>query len=80
MEDPANQLIETLIKINGFYQCPECAYKTEWEKSDLKVHINAVHRKLKSWKCLDCTKGKQIKTDHLNYFIKQYLDRITLYP
>ena len=48
---------ETLIRINGFYHCPECPYKTKWSKNKLKVHINAVHRKLKPWKCSDCTKG-----------------------
>ena len=69
MEEPTNQPIETLIKTNGFYHCSECLYETELEKS-LKVHINAVHRKLKPWKCSDCTKGKQIKTDQLKYFIK----------
>ena len=47
---------KTLIRTNGFYHCPECPYKT-WKKNKLKVHINAVHRKLKPWKCSDCTKG-----------------------
>ena len=53
---------ETFTKIDGFYNCPECSYKTQWNKSNLKVHMNAVHREVKPWKCLDCTKGKRIKT------------------
>ena len=53
---------ETLIRINGFYHCPECLYKTKWDRINLKRHINAVHRQLKPWKCSDCTKGKRIKT------------------
>ena len=55
---------ETLIRINGFYHCPECSYKTKWPRNKLKIHINAIHRKLKPWKCSDCTKGKRIKTYH----------------
>ena len=55
---------EILIKINGFYHCPECSYKTKWTRYYLKAHINAVHRKLKPWKCSDCAKGKRIKTYH----------------
>ena len=50
---------ETLIRVNGFYNCPECSYTTKWE-SNLKAHINAVHRKLKPWKCSDCTMGNCI--------------------
>ena len=53
---------ETFIRINGFYQCLECSFKTKWHRNDLIAHINAVHRKLKPWKCSDCTKGKRIKT------------------
>ena len=54
---------ETLIRTNGFYHCPECSYKTKWDrKNDLITHINAIHRKLKPWKFSDCTKGKRIKT------------------
>ena len=61
---------ETFIKINGFYNCPECSFKTKWSRNKLKLHINVVHRKFKTWKCSDCTKGKQIKTYHLKYLIK----------
>ena len=57
------------IRRNGFYHCPECPFKTKW-RSHFKVHIDAVHRKLKPWKCSDCTKGKRIKTFHLKYIIK----------
>ena len=60
----------TFIKINGFYHCPDCTYKTKWNRRDLKAHINAVHRKLKPWKCSDCTKGKRFKSYYLKYFIK----------
>ena len=55
---------ETLVRINGFYHCSECHFKTKWTRKDLKVHINAVHRKFKPLKCSDCTKGKRIKTYH----------------
>ena len=61
---------ETLFIINGFYHCPECPYKTKFHKTNLKRHINAVHRKLKPWKCSDCSKSKHIKTNYLKYFIK----------
>ena len=60
---------ETLIRINGFYHCPECPFKTKW-RSHFKVHIDAVHRKLKPWKCSDCTKGKHMKSFYLKYYIK----------
>ena len=53
---------KTFIRVNGFYNCPECPYKTKFQESLLKRHINAVHRKLKPWKCSDCYKGKRIKT------------------
>ena len=61
---------ETLIRSNGFYHCPECSYKTKWNSSNLKRHINAVHQKFKPWKCSDCTTGKRIKTYHLKYISK----------
>ena len=61
---------ETFIRINGFYDCPECPFKAKWNRNHLKAHINAVHRKLKPWKCSDCNKGKRIKSYHLKYFIK----------
>ena len=60
----------TLMRINGFYYCPECPYQTKWDRSNLKLHINAVHRKLKPWKCSDCTKGKLFNAFKLNFFIK----------
>ena len=44
---------ETLTKINGFYHCPECLYKTKWSRNVLNVYIKEVHRKLKPWKCSD---------------------------
>ena len=59
---------ETLIRINGFYHCPECLYKTKWHRNDIKNHINAVHRKLKSYKCLECAKGKVINICHYKIF------------
>ena len=61
---------ETLIRINGFYQCTECSFKTKSRRSVISAHINEVHRKLKPWKCSDCNKGKRIKTYNLKYFIK----------
>ena len=60
---------ENLIRINGYFHCPECPYKTKWDRCTLKIHISAVHRKLKPWKCPDCAKSKRIKTYHLKYFI-----------
>ena len=48
---------EALVRINGFNHCPECPFKTKYDRN-LKDHINGVHRKLKPWKCSDCTKGK----------------------
>ena len=62
---------ETLTRTNGFYHCPECRYKTKWEYL-LKVHINAVHRQLKPWKCSDCAKSKRVKIYHFEYFIKYH--------
>ena len=59
---------DTFIRTNGFYNCPECPFKTKWRMNRLKAHINAVHRKLKPWKCPDCIKGKRIKTYYLSYF------------
>ena len=70
LEGLQNQRKVKTHKKNGFYHCPECSYKTKWENGSLKVHINAVHRKLKPWKCLDCTKSKSIRTYHLINFIK----------
>ena len=55
---------DDIIKINVFYHCSECPYKTKWKTNKLKLHINVVHRKLKPWKCSDCAKGKRIKTYH----------------
>ena len=59
---------ETFIRINGFYHCPQCHFKTKWRRKDLKDHINAVHRKLKPWKCSDCYKGKRIKTFNIIFY------------
>ena len=59
---------KTLIIANKCCHYPGCSFKTKWE-CRLKIHINAVHRKLKDWKCSDCTKSKRIKTYHLKYFI-----------
>ena len=61
---------ETFIRINGFYHCSECPFKTKFQKADLKRHINAVHRKVKPWKCSDCNKGKRMKSCYLKYFTK----------
>ena len=61
---------KSFIKIKGFYHCPECTFKTKWYMQHLKVHINAVHRKLKPYKCSDCTKGKVFNAFQLNFFIK----------
>ena len=47
---------KVLVRKNGFFNCPECSYKTIY-KQDLNQHINAVHRKLKPWKCSECDKG-----------------------
>ena len=47
---------KNLTKINGFFSCPECSYKS-YLTNKLNRHINAVHRKLKPWKCSDCYKG-----------------------
>ena len=58
----------TLMRINGFYYCPECPYQTKWDRSTLKVHINAVHRKHKPWNCSDCTKCKLFMAFRLNIF------------
>ena len=44
---------ETLTKKNEFYYCPECLYKTKWNKNVLNAHIKKVQRKLKPWKCSD---------------------------
>ena len=60
---------ETCIRTNGFFHCPECPYKSKWDRTNLKRHINAVHRKLKPWKCSDCSKGKHIKSYYLKYLI-----------
>ena len=45
-----------LIRIDGFFNCLECFYKTKF-KHNLKKHINASHLKLKPFKCSDCDKG-----------------------
>ena len=47
---------KALVRINGFYYCPECPYKSNYNRN-LNQHINAVHRKLKPWKCSECDKG-----------------------
>ena len=59
---------EAATRINGFYHCQECAYKTKKDRNSLKRHINAVHRKLKPWKCLDCPKRKPNSICHLTIF------------
>ena len=43
-------------RTNGFFNCTECEYKSKLKLNVIK-HINAVHRKLKPYKCLDCDKG-----------------------
>ena len=47
---------KVITKINGFFNCPECPYKAA-AKHVIDHHINAVHRKLRPWKCSDCNKG-----------------------
>ena len=47
---------KNLTKINGCFSCPECRIKIN-RKENLNRHLNAVHRKLKPWKCSDCDKG-----------------------
>ena len=59
---------ESLISTNVLYYCPECTINTK-KKHNLKVHINAVHRKLKPFNCSECNKGKRIKIYHLKYLI-----------
>ena len=59
---------EALVRTNGFYYCPECPYKTKYDRTRLKDHINAVHRKLKPWKCSDCTKGKFLNEKRFKMF------------
>ena len=59
---------EVATRINGFFQCPECPFKAKRFRWDLKRHINAVHRKLKPWKCLDCPKRKPNRICHLTIF------------
>ena len=51
---------EAATRINGFFYCQECAYKTKKDRNSLKRHINAVHLKLKPFKCSFCAKGKLI--------------------
>ena len=60
---------ETIIRTNGFYHCSECPFRTNLRINKLQIHINAVHRKLKPWKCSVCNKGKRIKTYHLKHLI-----------
>ena len=40
-----------LIRVDGFFSCPECPFKTKYT-SHLNRHKNAVHRKLKPWRCV----------------------------
>ena len=44
------------VNDNGYFHCPECQYKAK-HKGDTKLHINAIHLKIKPWKCLECHKG-----------------------
>ena len=46
--------------INRLFHCPECSYTSKWGRRHLQYHINAVHLKLKSFKCSFCAKGKLI--------------------
>ena len=63
---------EAVTRINGFFQCPECPYKTKSQRFHLKRHINAVHRKLKPWQCLICDKGKIISICLFRFFFLIY--------
>ena len=60
---------EIFIRINGFYNCPDCHYETN-RQSNLKVHMDAVHLKLKPFKCSDCCKCKRVKFYYIKYFMK----------
>ena len=63
---------EAATRINGFYHCLECPFKAKCSWRDLKVHINAVHRKLKPWKCLECPKRKPNSISDLTIFKKYF--------
>ena len=47
------------VKVDGFFNCPEspeCHYKSKL-KFHLMDHINAIHLKVKNFKCPDCDRG-----------------------
>ena len=44
------------IRIDGFFNCPECDYKAK-TKQHLKRHLNGFHLKLKPFKCTECDEG-----------------------
>ena len=49
--------VETIVKrINGFFNCLECHYKSTMI-GKLNRHTKAIHRKLQPFKCTDCGKG-----------------------
>ena len=48
--------ITVFTRIDGFFECIECHLKTK-KRANLVSHINAVHRKLKPYKCSDCDRG-----------------------
>ena len=56
-------------KINGFINCTECEYKSKC-KRNVVTHTNAVHRKLKPYKCSDCDKGM---SDLFNVALIKYM-------
>ena len=56
LENAAEKHQKVITKINGSFRCPECPYKS-FSKAVIDHHINAVHRKLKPWKCSDCNKS-----------------------
>ena len=62
-------------RINGFFNCTECEYKAK-RKCYVIQHINAVHRKLKPYKCSDCDKGM---SELFNVILIKYLIYFLIY-
>ena len=65
--------LEDFIRVDGLFNCPECPHKTKF-KACLKVHINAIHRKIKPWMCSECDKGWfVIKKNYFNIYFLFYI-------
>ena len=62
-----NKEESVLIRINGYFNCTECRFKS-YKKWPLKVHIDAIHLKLKPFKCSNCDKGRSINLIIFNLF------------